>query len=216
MSESLIAFLGAAVLIALAPGPSTVMILRQSVTSRRAGAVTVLGNETGVLLWGLAAAFGLSAVLVASRVAYDGMRLLGAGVLIWFGARALWQVRRRGGERTDVGAPSDVVAEVVAVEGSLWRSYRLGVLTNLANPKAGVFAVSFLPQFVPDGAPVLATLVLFSVLWAVIDSIWYLGIVWLVGRVREVVERPSVRRRLEQVSGVVLVGLGIRLATETR
>lgn len=208
MSESLIAFIGAAVLIALAPGPSTVMILRQSVSSRRAGAVTVLGNETGVLLWGLAAAFGLSALLVASRVAYDGMRLVGAGVLVYFGVRALWQVRRRPGEQVATGS--------VEVGGSLWRSYRLGVLTNLANPKAGVFAVSFLPQFVPDGAPVLATLVLFSVLWALIDSVWYLGIVWLVGRVREVIERPSVRRRLEQVSGVVLVGLGIRLATETR
>jgi threonine/homoserine/homoserine lactone efflux protein len=210
MLQSLLAFAGAAVLIAMAPGPSTVMILRQSMSSgRRAGAVTVLGNESGVLLWGMAAAFGLSALLVASRIAYDGMRLVGAGVLIFFGLRTLWQVRRGSGE-----SPA-VVAEV-EVAGSLWRSFRLGVLTNLANPKAGVFAVSFLPQFVPDGAPVLGTLVLFSVLWVLIDAVWYLGVIWLVGRVKGVLERPAVRRRLEQVSGVVLVGLGVRLAVEAR
>jgi threonine/homoserine/homoserine lactone efflux protein len=172
---------------------------------------SVLGNEVGVLVWGLAAAFGLSALLVASRFAYDGIRLMGAGVLVWFGLRSLWRARAAAGEpRGDLPAPV----------GSVWRSFRLGVLTNLANPKAGVFAVSFLPQFVPQfvpqGAPVPATLVVFSVLWTLIDAVWYLGIVWLVGRVRGVLERPRVRRRLERISGVVLVGLGVRLAAETR
>ncbi len=207
MPHSLIAFLGAAVVVAMVPGPSTVMIMRQAARSgRRAGVATILGNETGVLAWGLAAAFGLSALLVASRVAYDGMRILGAGVLIYFGIKSLWQVRKR--------ALPDVAEPVLAGE-TLWRSFRVGVLTNAANPKAGVFAVSFLPQFVPQGAPVLATLVLFSVLWALIDTIWYFGIVCLITKVKRIIERPAVRRRLEQVSGVLLVGLGIRLASES-
>ncbi|MGI8331799.1 LysE family translocator [Actinomadura scrupuli] len=209
MLQSLLAFVGAAVVIALVPGPSTVMVLRQSLREgRRSGVASVLGNEAGVLLWGLAAAFGLSALLVASRLAYDGIRLAGAGVLVWFGVHALWQARR--GPAREGAAAGPVAA------GSVGRSFRLGVVTSLANPKAGVFAVSFLPQFVPDGAPVLPTLVLFSVLWALIDTVWYLGIVWLVGRVKGLLERPGVRRRLEQVSGVVLVGLGVRLAAETR
>lgn len=79
-----------------------------------------------------------------------------------------------------------------------------------------MFAVSFLPQFVPDGAPVLATLVLFSATWALIDTVWYLGIVWMVTKAKRVIDSPRVRRRLEQLSGVLLVGLGIRLAAETR
>jgi threonine/homoserine/homoserine lactone efflux protein len=207
MPHSLIAFLGAAVVVAMIPGPSTVMIMRQAARSgRRAGAATIAGNETGVLVWGLAAAFGLSALLVASRVAYDGMRIAGAGVLIYFGARSLWQVRR--------GALPDVADRALA-GGTLWRSFRVGLVTNAANPKAGVFAVSFLPQFVPPGAPVLGTLVLFSVLWALIDAIWYFGIVCLITKVKRVFERPTVRRRLEQISGVLLVGLGIRLAAES-
>lgn len=209
MLESLIAFTGAAVLIAMAPGPSTVVIMRQSMRSgRRAGMATVLGNEAGVLLWGVAAALGLSALLAASQLAYDVLRVAGAGVLIFFGVRALWQARR--------GAAGPVEDAEVAGPVSLWRNFRLGVLTNFANPKAGVFAVSFLPQFVPDGAPVFAMLVLFSVMWALVDLVWYLGIVWLVGAAKRFFERPRVRRRLEQVSGLVLVGLGVRLAAESR
>lgn len=210
MLQSLLAFVGAAVVVAMVPGPSTVMIMRQAVRSgRRAGIVTILGNETGVMAWGLATAFGLSALLVASRVAYDGMRIVGAGVLIYFGVRSLWSVRKgRAAEAAETAEP--------APERSLWQSFRAGIVTIAANPKAGVFAVSFLPQFVPHGAPVLATLTLFSVLWALIDMAWYVGIVWLVARVKPVFERPTVRRRLEQVSGIVLVGLGIRLAAESR
>ncbi|TDE09046.1 LysE family transporter, partial [Actinomadura sp. 6K520] len=94
MLESVVAFAGAAVLIAMAPGPSTVVIMRESMRSRRAGLVTVLGNEAGVLAWGLAAAVGLSALLAASRLAYDGLRVAGAVVLVWFGVRALWHARR--------------------------------------------------------------------------------------------------------------------------
>ncbi|GAA2592618.1 LysE family translocator [Actinomadura fulvescens] len=210
MLESLLAFTGAAFLIAMAPGPSTVVIMRQSMRSRRAGLLTTLGNEVGVVAWGVAAALGLSALLAASQLAYDALRIAGAAVLVYFGAKALWQARR--------GAPAAPVAEAESVDvaGSGLRSFRLGLITNFANPKAGVFAVSFLPQFVPEGAAVLVTLIAFSVLWAVIDLVWYSGVVWLVVAARRLFERPGVRRRLEQVSGVVLVGLGLRLAAESR
>jgi threonine/homoserine/homoserine lactone efflux protein len=185
MMTSFAAFVGAAFLIAMVPGPSTVVILRRAVVNgRRTGMATVLGNECGVLMWGLAAAFGLSALLLASQVAYDIIRIVGAAVLVWMGV-------------------------------SLRRAYWQGLVTNFANPKAGVFAVSFLPQFVPHGAPVLLTLLAFSVIWAVVDLIWYLPLVWLAGRVGGVLQRQSVRRRMEQVSGALLVSLGVRLATES-
>ncbi|WUI03217.1 LysE family translocator [Spirillospora sp. NBC_00431] len=217
MLESLLAFAGAAVLIAMAPGPSTVVIMRQSMRSgRRAGLVTVLGNETGVLAWGVAAAVGLSALLAASRLAYDGLRVAGAVVLVWFGVRALWQARRGGAPDGPAEAGGEAVVDAPGGGFSAWRCYRLGLVTNFANPKAGVFAVSFLPQFVPEGWSVPVVLVVFSVLWALIDLAWYGVVVWLVGAARRVLVRPVVRRRLEQVSGVVLVGLGVRLAAETR
>lgn len=149
MLESVAAFAGAAVLIAMAPGPSTVVIMRESMRSRRAGLATVLGNEAGVLAWGLAAAVGLSALLAASRLAYDGLRVAGAVVLVWFGARALWHARRGGSVPAGDASVGDGAAGAVGRSG--WGCFRLGLVTNFANPKAGVFAVSFLPQFVPAG-----------------------------------------------------------------
>jgi threonine/homoserine/homoserine lactone efflux protein len=219
MLQSLIAFVGAAFLIAMAPGPSTVVIMRQSMRSgRRAGLVTTLGNETGVLVWGVAAALGLSALLAASQLAYDGLRIVGAAVLVYFGAKALWQARKSAAVPAAAAAGTPAAAEAADARAawSPWRCFRLGLVTNFANPKAGVFAVSFLPQFVPDGAPVLWMLVAFSAIWALVDLVWYTGVVWLVSAARRVMDRPAVRRRLEQVSGVVLVGLGIRLAAEAR
>ncbi|MGX1673478.1 LysE family translocator [Streptomyces sp. NPDC055400] len=207
MMTSVVAFVGAAFLIAMVPGPSTVVILRRAVVNgRRAGMATVLGNECGVLLWGLAAAFGLSALLLASQVAYDVIRIVGAAVLVWMGARALWQARR-------AGQPDQGPAETATL--SLRRAYWQGLVTNFANPKAGVFAVSFLPQFVPHEALAFPTLLAFSVIWAVVDLTWYLPLVWLAGRVGGVLQRQSVRRRMEQGSGALLVGLGVRLATES-
>ncbi|GGV38943.1 threonine transporter RhtB [Actinomadura cremea] len=218
LPEVLVAFTGAAVLIAMAPGPSTVVIMQASMRSgRRAGLAAVLGNETGVLAWGLAAAAGLTALLAASRLAYDGMRIAGAAVLVWFGARALWRARR-GAEFSGAGEFDGGPRARAGGGGGRgwWGHYRQGLITNAANPKAGVFAVSFLPQFVPAGWSVPAALVLLSALWALIDLAWYTVIVWLVAAARRVLDRPSARRRLEQVSGVVLVGLGARLAADTR
>ncbi|MFE4575994.1 LysE family translocator [Streptomyces sp. HUAS 31] len=205
MPTTLLAFLGACTLIAASPGPSTVLIIKQSLHSRRSGFLTVLGNETGVFIWGVVAAFGLTALLTASEVAYDVMRVVGAVVLVGFGIQALRQARRAKGADDGVweGAPK-----------SGWHSYRGGLLLNLANPKAAVFAMSFLPQFVPEGAPHLPAMVGLAALWAVYEVGYYGLYVWFVGRLKSVLSRAGVRRRLEQVSGGVLLLLGVRMALE--
>ena len=89
-------------------------------------------------------------------------------------------------------------------------------MTILANPKAAVFAASFLPQFVPAHAPMLPTLLLLSLTWVVMDTGWWVTLAWAVQRAQRVLTRPSVRQRLEQASGALLIGLGIRLALEHR
>ncbi|WP_189932614.1 LysE family translocator [Streptomyces sulfonofaciens] len=206
MPSTLAAFLGACLLVAASPGPSTVLIIKHSLRSRRSGFMTVLGNETGVLTWGLVAAFGLTALLAASELAYGVMRVVGAVVLVGFGVQTLWHARRpaaagidaAGGERAKSGPAS----------------YRHGLLLNLANPKAAIFAMSFLPQFVPPGAPHLPAMVGLAALWAVFEVGYYGLYVWFVGRIRTVLSRAGVRRRLEQVSGGILLLLGARLALE--
>ncbi|MFG1805548.1 LysE family translocator [Streptomyces sp. NPDC049040] len=204
MLSTLLPFLGACTLIAASPGPSTMLIVRQSLRSRRAGFLTVLGNETGVFVWGTVAALGLTALLAASQLAYDVMRVAGAVTLIGFGVRTLLDARR--------GEPQ-VSGQEAAGKG--WPSYRSGLLMNLANPKAAVFAMSFLPQFVPSGAPQLPAMVGLAALWAVFEVGYYGLYVWFVGRLQHVISRAAVRRRLEQVSGGVLVLLGVRMAVES-
>ncbi|MGW5681960.1 LysE family translocator [Nonomuraea sp. NPDC003754] len=208
----LIAFIGACVLVAMVPGVSTAVILRQTIRSGRgSGLAATLGNETGILLWALAAAFGLSALVLASELAYDVMRLAGAAVLIWMGVQSLR--RKHPGD-----LPGDLAGEVTgvkAVDG--WRrSYLAGFGTCLANPKAAVFAMSFLPQFVPEGQDVPLTLVTLAVVWVLVDTLWYGAVIWAVAKARVVLGRPAVRRRLEQASGVVLIALGVRLVAEAR
>ncbi|MCX5600762.1 LysE family translocator [Streptomyces phaeochromogenes] len=207
MLSTLLAFLGACTLIAASPGPSTVLIIRQSLQSRRSGFLTVLGNETGVFVWGVVAAFGLTALLAASEMAYDVMRVVGAVVLVVFGVQMLWQARRT------KGAADEGLGQGGGKSG--WASYRTGLLINLANPKAAIFAMSFLPQFVPEGAPHLPTMVGLAALWAVYEIGYYGLYVWFVGRMKTVLSRAGVRRRLEQVSGGVLLLLGARLALES-
>ncbi|MEU1626382.1 LysE family translocator [Streptomyces sp. NPDC020096] len=207
MLSILLPFLGACVVIAAVPGPSTALIIRHSLRGgRRAGFATVLGNETGVFLWGVAAALGFTALLAASQVAYDVMRYTGAAVLIWFGLQALRASRRAGG--------GDEGAEPAAAAPSAWRAYRTGVWVNLANPKAAIFAMSFLPQFVPSGAPQLPTVIGLATLQALFEVAFYGTYVWFVHRMKSVFDRASVRRRMERISGGVLVALGLRLALE--
>lgn len=207
MLSTLLAFLGACTLIAASPGPSTVLIIKQSLRSRRSGFLTVLGNESGVFIWGVVAAFGLTALLAASELAYDVTRIVGAIVLVGFGIQTLRQARR-----TKDGDGNDGWE---GAERSGWASYRGGLLLNLANPKAAVFAMSFLPQFVPEGAPHLPAMVGLAALWAVYEVGYYGLYVWFVGRMKAVLSRAGVRRRLEQVSGGVLLLLGARMALES-
>jgi threonine/homoserine/homoserine lactone efflux protein len=198
--SGLLAFLLASLLLAMVPGVGTAMLLKQSVRGGRRGALaTVAGMEVGVAVWAVAAALGLSVLLVASHMAYQVLRIAGVCVLLWFGARALFGRRRGEGERPEPTAGS---------------GFRAGLLTNLANPKLAVFAISFLPQFVPPGSARWALITL-AALWVLVDTVWYLLIVALITRIIGWLGRTSVKRRLERVSGAVLIALGIRLAVES-
>src|SRR4051795_12842244 len=91
----LFAFVGSCLLLAMIPGVSTAVIVRQTLRAGRAsGIATTLGNETGIFLWAVAAVFGLSALVLASEVAYATMKAIGAAVLIAMGVQSIWQARR--------------------------------------------------------------------------------------------------------------------------
>jgi threonine/homoserine/homoserine lactone efflux protein len=206
--ELLPAFLLAVVLISASPGPAMALIFRRAaLRGTRAAVPTVLGLEAGIYLWALAAGAGLAAVVAASEVAYTVLRVAGAIVLIVLGLRA-WRAAWR-----DSGEPDPPVAVGVhSPRGSFFE----GLAVQLANPKAAVFMFSFYPQFVPQDAPVLLWTAGLAVLQVLVETALYLGLAAAVGRASAWFRRPRVRRRLEAVSGTVLIGLGLRVAATSR
>lgn len=194
---NLLAFLPAAFLIAMVPGPATVMLIKQAAHgSKRTAFATIGGIEAGVAFWGLAAVFGLTALLAASQTAYDILRFAGALFLIYLGIKALFF--RGSGEEKEIRPGA---------------GFRSGLVTNLGNPKAGVFALSFLPQFVPAHAGAGALLICVAA-WIAVDVVWYSALALLVTRLGRWLRRENVKRWLERTSGGLLIGFGVTVALE--
>jgi threonine/homoserine/homoserine lactone efflux protein len=205
MVAALLTFLAAATLVIVAPGPDTLLVTRNVFRrGRRGGLVTGAGTITGLALWSVAAALGLSALLAASEVGYNAVRVAGGLYLIWLGAASL---------RSHGAVPA---APTEAPAMPMHRAYLSGVLSNLLNPKIGVFFVTFLPGFVPIGAPVGTTAALLGAVFVLETALWLVVLVWLVGRGTGWLSRQGVRRRLDRVTGVVLIGFGIRVAADVR
>jgi threonine/homoserine/homoserine lactone efflux protein len=220
LAAHLLAFAGAALLLAIAPGPATAVLLRQTIRHGRArGFATVAGIEAGVFFWAVTAAVGLTALLAASEIAYSVLRIVGAITLISLGVHAILRSRNPNDLPDDMAddMADDMGMAATAIDAGPSRAaFRSGLVTNLANPKAGVFAVSFLPQFIPHGAPVLATGLLLAVVWVACDCAWYLSLTTAISAARNLFARSSVRHRLERFTGLALIGFGVRLATQSR
>ncbi|GAA3998890.1 LysE family translocator [Allokutzneria multivorans] len=189
--------------VVIAPGPSLAVIIDQSLRAGRiAGLATVLGNTSGLVFWAFASAFGLTALVRTSEIAFVVLKVVGAIYLVWLGVQALLRSRRR---RED--------AEGRAVQRGLFASYRAGLVANLANPKAAVLYLALLPQFIPVGGDVLTGTAVLAAAQMAISASWYTLVVLAVGAVRRFLARPGVRARVDQLSGLVLVGMGVRMVT---
>ncbi|RBY87622.1 LysE family translocator [Blastococcus sp. TF02A-30] len=205
------AFLLAVLLISASPGPAMALILRRAALRGFRGAVpTVLGLELGLYLWALAAAAGV-ALVAASEAGFLLLRVVGAAVLIVLGVRAwraAWRQRGSGGSLDpEPATPS---------RRRWWTAFGEGVLVQLANPKAAIFMLAFYPQFVPVDGPVFATTAALALLQVAVETALYLALAAAVARAGTWFRRPRVRRRLEAVSGTVLVVLGLRVAAAGR
>ncbi|MFF4508816.1 LysE family translocator [Streptomyces sp. NPDC001401] len=207
MPTHLTAFLITTWLLAMLPGAGQALMIRQVLTGGlRAARGTIAGNASGLLVWSVAAAAGLSAVLLASPHAYAAVRIVGGVVLVVLGVSTLRTARSA---RAAASEPS--AAEPTGRTG-FWGGYLTGLGTCLGNPKAGVFAVSVLPQFVTTSGPVFLSSIALGVVWALVNACWYLLFTWFVNRGRALVSRPDVQRRLGMVTGVVLLLLGVAVA----
>jgi RhtB (resistance to homoserine/threonine) family protein len=196
-------FLVLSVLLILIPGPDTAVVTKNALLGgRRGGLLTAAGVSTGLAIWTAAAALGIAALLRASAFAFLALKVAGAIYLVWMGIQML---RTKDFSAAPLGSPA---------RGR--RALRQGLLSDLGNPKIAVFFTSFLPQFVDPHASAFLSLLLLGGIFAVLTFLWLAAYGWLVGRGASVLRRPGVRRVLDRVTGVVLIGFGIRLAFERR
>jgi threonine/homoserine/homoserine lactone efflux protein len=210
MTVNIAAFLGVSILVIITPGQDTALTIRNTlVGGRESGVSTAAGVASGQFIWTVATSAGLAALLVASEPVFTALKFAGAAYLIFLGGQALYAALRPQG--------GDAKGNVVLPHG-LGRiaAYRQGVLSNLGNPKMAVFFSSLLPQFISPGHASFGTLLMLGLVFNAMTLTWLTGYALLVRRVGDVLRRDRVRRSMEAVTGLVLVGLGLRLATERR
>lgn len=204
--DTLTAFFGIAVLLALAPGPDNLFVLVQSaIWGRSAGMAVVLGLCTGVLGHTMAVAVGLAGMFAASPAAFTALKLAGAAYLAYLA----WQAWRAPVGVGSMGRPDRLPATAL---------YRRGVFMSLTNPKVMLFFFAFLPQFTrPDAGPVAWQIVTLGVAFMVAALLVFSAIAFFSGTFGQLLQRsPTAQRTLNRLAAVVFVGLAMRLATSSR
>jgi RhtB (resistance to homoserine/threonine) family protein len=205
----LLVFIGVAAIVIVVPGPDTAVVTKNVLMhGRRAALGTSLGVSAGLSVWTLAAAVGVASLVRASAVAFTVLKLVGALYLIWLGLQAL----RAAGHASSVGRPSGPSRPAMGALGG----FRQGLLSDLANPKIGIFFTSLLPQFVDPGHPVLLPFLALGAVFVLMTLLWLSAYCVVAARAAGTLQRPRVKAALDRVTGVVLIALGLRLAIEHR
>ncbi|WP_194819568.1 LysE family translocator [Nocardia sp. XZ_19_385] len=203
-------FLLACLILAVLPGPATALFLQRAVRDgRTAGLAAVAGNEIGVFAWTLAGGAGLSVLLVANRFLNTAVHIVGALVLIWLGVQA-WRGAKGDGEF------GSTVTGLLPSGRTPASAFRASLVSIAANPKAAVFGLTILPQFLPSTGPVLPTVLILAVIQLVIDTAWCVGIVLAADKAGGWLRRAGIRQRVERALGAILVALGVGLAADAR
>lgn len=202
-------FIGVAAIVIVVPGPDTAVVTKNVlVHGRRVAFGTSLGVSTGLAVWTLAAALGVASVVRASYVAFTVLKLIGALYLVWLGLQALRAARHAGSD----ARPSPAGNPAMSALGG----FRQGLLSDLANPKIGIFFTSLLPQFVDPGHPVLLPFIALGAVFVAMTVVWLSVYCVVAARAAQTLQRPRVKAALDRVTGVVLISLGLRLAIEHR
>jgi threonine/homoserine/homoserine lactone efflux protein len=196
------AFAATALLLAVVPGQGVAMVLRQSfVGGKSAARYSIIGNSTGLLIWGALSAVGLSEIFAKSHAAFSVLKYAGVAFLTFLSLQTLWQLRKEFGKFDfDSGAKT-----------SFGGAYRLGLITNLMNVKAAVFAVAFIPSFVPKHFSLGWGIFFLACVQATVSTSWYMTLVAAVNKASVFLARPAVRRSLTAVSAIGIMFLAIAL-----
>jgi len=201
--ENLPSFILATTLLVMIPGQGVAMVLRQSIIGgSKAALLSSIGNCTGILIWSVSSAVGLSAIFTESETAYLILKWSGVVFLTFISAQTFLSLRKEFGK-------FDLESHA---ESTTWGSFRLGLITNLTNAKAAVYAVAFIPAFVPKETSLGFGIVSLGAVWALISIMWNIGLIWTVKKSSSYIQKPVVRRSLTGISAVGILGIAAGLA----
>jgi threonine/homoserine/homoserine lactone efflux protein len=207
VTTSLITFLCAIIVLTLTPGFDTALILRTSAAHGwKKALMTEMGINAGCLAWGAAVGMGLGALLLASEVAYNIIKLAGAAYLLWLGVGLLIKPRRHFNDKVNVDRPRTTYTSM----------FMRGFMGNLLNPKVGVFYVSFLPQFIPAGSSVALWSVGLAFIHVLVGTLWSGVLIVSTRYFAEQLRRPAVMKVMDRLTGCVFIGFAAKLAFSRR
>ena len=203
MIQSLLSFAVLAGLLTLVPGIDTTLVLRTAIARGNREAFSALfGINLGVLVWGVAAAVGLSALLLVSEVAFEAVKYAGAAYLLYMG----FQLIRRSKQHQE--------SEVEVKDGSLCAMFLRGLTANLLNPKVGVFYMAVLPQFIWPGAEAWFAGILLSLVHVVEGVLWLSVIILATNFARGFLSKPKSKMWIDRIAGSALIGFGLKTALD--
>jgi threonine/homoserine/homoserine lactone efflux protein len=202
-TETMITFITASTLLALAPGPDNIFVLTQSaLRGRSSGIVVMLGLCTGLLVHTGAVALGVAVIFQTSAVAFSLLKFIGAGYLLYLA----WQAFRASADKIKIKNNGKV---------NHWKLYCRGIIMNITNPKVSIFFLAFLPQFAnPSRGPVSLQILLLGGLFIISTILVFGGIALLSGTLGQWLNRSTrTQNALNKTAGIVFLGLALKLAT---
>jgi threonine/homoserine/homoserine lactone efflux protein len=235
--HALLAFLIASSLLTVTPGLDTALVLRSAATgpARRAIAASA-GICLGLLTWGLAASVGIGALLAASHIAYNLLRLAGACYLIYLGLKLFFRSAASSASAINTATaqlsdaqldhPEELLPDAppagptssasALLDESPRRWFLRGLLTNLLNPKVGVFYVTFLPLFIPAHVNVILFSMLLASIHILEGVVWFALIITAVRPLSHWLRNTRVAKSVDRLTGAVFVAFGLRLLLSPR
>ncbi len=201
MLSNIVTFSILAGILVIIPGLDFALVLRYATTqSRKSALVVMLGITSGLFVWGTFASLGISAILQASETAFNVLKVTGACYMIWMGIGFI---------RNSLKDSSEALMEIQKIRNQ--RIFTRGLFSNLLNPKAGVFYLSVLPQFIPAGSNHLLFGLFLASIHAVITIIFFISLILFINMLKDFFIQPGVVKVMERISGVAVIGFGARL-----
>ncbi|NMH72874.1 LysE family translocator [Bacillus sp. RO2] len=205
--ENFFLFVVMSVLLIILPGPDTAIATKNTLSAGRIGGFkTVLGTFCAILIHTIAAVVGLSAIIVKSAFLFSVFKYVGAVYLVYLGVKTIWALRNK---KEEIPMNSNV-----ANKFKNQSHFKQGFLTNMLNPKVAVFFLTFLPQFVDPGTNTIGPFLLMGVTYAILTAIWFVLYIYLVDQISAFMKRPRTTTVIESITGIVLIGFGVKLALE--